>query len=272
MWIEKVRELREQGRTFVLATIIRSQGSTPRGIGTRMIVMGDGSAHGTIGGGEVERAVLNHAPSVLANGQPDILAFSLNGDTWQAGSSLSAGLCGGFLEVLLEPFFQPEELVIFGAGHIGHKLAALCEVMEIPCRVYDNRPEFATQDRFPWARSVIAAPYEEIRNRITLSSSSYCVILTHNHSHDHVVLEALLGQPSIPYIGMIGSRTKTQAIIGKIRESGMKPDHRLYAPVGLNIGRRKPQDIALAILAEIQALISGGSPAHCRLDWTEQDS
>ena len=238
-----------------------------------MIIPEDGDIFGTIGGGEVERIVTERAGEVLKSGINECLGFSLDGDRWQVASDIFIeGMCGGYVEVLVEAVMPEMEIVIFGAGHIGHKLAGLCEVMEIPCRVYDNRPEFAAKDRFPSARDVIAAPYEDLEKRIALSSSSYCVILTHNHSHDHVVLEALLGQPSIPYIGMIGSRSKTQAIIKKIRESGMKPDHRLYAPVGLNIGRRKPQDIALAILAEIQALISGGSPNHCRVDWTEQDA
>lgn len=268
MWIDKIKEMTDSGQSFVLATVIRTQGSTPRGIGTRMIVTADGTLHGTIGGGDVENIVRNHAEEVLERKQPEILGFSLTGDTWQVAGTTVQGLCGGSLEVLLEPFVPDMELVIFGGGHIGHKLALLCEVMEMPCRVYDNREEFASPSRFPMARATILAPYDEIETRIRLTASSYCLILTHNHSHDHEVLKALLVQPQIPYIGMIGSRSKVGIIIEKIGEDGIFPDKRLYSPVGLDIGRRKPQDIALSIMAEILAVASGTRPDHCRMDWS----
>lgn len=268
MWIDKVKEMADRGKPFILATIVKSQGSTPRGIGTRMIISTDGEIHGTIGGGEMEKIVRSYAQEILKKNQPEILGFSLNGDTWQVSETITIqGLCGGYLEVLLEPFSPEMELVIFGGGHIGHKLALLCDVMEIPYRLYDNREEFASKNRFPSARAMVCAPYEELETHITLTDSSYCVILTHGHVYDHVVLKALLVQSQLPYIGMIGSKIKVGAIVEKIAESGIYPDNRLYTPVGLNIGRRKPQDIALAIMAEIQVIASGGSPCHCRLDW-----
>ncbi|MBU1172274.1 MAG: XdhC/CoxI family protein [Proteobacteria bacterium] len=271
MWIDKVKEMTDSGMPFVLATIIRTQGSTPRGIGTRMIVAADGTIHGTIGGGDVENIVRGHAGEVLKNNQPEILRFSLNGDPWQVTGNVTVqGLCGGSLEVLLEPFTPEIELVIFGGGHIGHKLALLCDVMEIPYRIYDNREEFASPDRFPTARDTVCAPYEQLENLIHLTASSYCLILTNNHNHDHVVLKALLVNRQIPYIGMIGSQSKVGALIKKIGECGIYPDKRLYTPVGLNIGRRKPQDIALSIMAEILAVVSGDRPDHCRLDWPTQ--
>ncbi len=268
MWIDKVKALADRDKPFVMATIVKSLGSTPRGIGARMIISTDGEIHGTIGGGDVENLVRSHAPDILKKNQPEILGFSLNGDAWKVTETLTVqGLCGGYLEVLLEPFSPGMELVIFGGGHIGHKLALLCDVMEIPYRLYDNRDEFASKDRFPSARATVCAPYEELETHITLSGSSHCVILTHGHEYDHVVLKALLVQSQLPYIGMIGSKTKVGAIVEKIAESGVSPDNRLYAPVGLNIGRRKPQEIALAIMAEIQAIASGGNSGHCRLDW-----
>lgn len=271
MWIDKVKEMADRGKSFVMATIVKSLGSTPRGIGARMIISTDGEIHGTIGGGDVENIVRSYAPEILKKNQPEILGFSLNGDSWQVTETITIqGLCGGYLEVLLEPFSPGMELVIFGGGHIGHKLALLCDVMEIPYRLYDNREEFASKDRFPSARATVCAPYEDLETHITLTDSSYCVILTHGHMHDHVVLKSLLVQNQLPYIGMIGSRNKVGAIIEKIAESGISPDSRLYTPVGLNIGRRKPQDIALAILAEIMAVVSGGSPDHCRFDWKSE--
>lgn len=268
MWIDKVKELMAQRKPFVLATVIRSEGSTPRGVGTRMIITADNEIHGTVGGGDVEHIVRKYAPEILRKNQPEILGFSLNGDAWQVMEDVEIkGLCGGRLEILLEPMTSGMEAVIFGGGHIGLKLAQLCDVMEIPYRVYDSRNEFASKTRFPLATDVVCAAYEDLADTITLTESSFCVILTHGHEYDHVVLQALLIQKQLPYIGMIGSKHKVGAIIGKIAESGIHPDNRLYTPVGLNIGWSKPQEIALAILSEIRVLVSGGSPAHCRVDW-----
>jgi xanthine dehydrogenase accessory factor len=269
MWIDTVKKMADTGKPFVIATIIKSTGSTPRGIGTRMVIAQDGSIQGTIGGGDVEHIVITHSGEILKKNKPEILSFSLNGDMWQVTDSVEIqGLCGGYLEVLLEPVSPEMDVVIFGGGHVGSKLSHLCDVMEIPYRVYDNREEFASKGRFPSAKDVVCAPYETLKETITLTDSSYCVILTHGHVYDHVVLEALLPQTHVPYIGMIGSKNKIGAIIEKIAEKGIFPDNRLYTPVGLNLGWSKPQEIALAIMAEIQVLVSGGSPAHCRLDWS----
>lgn len=268
MWIDKARELMDKGRPFVIATIVKAQGSTPRGIGARMIVSASGEIYGTIGGGEVEKIVADYSAETLKKKSPEVLSFSLNGDKWQVTGDISIeGMCGGYLEVLLEIVSTEMEIVIFGGGHIGLKLANLCDVMELPFRIYDNRDEFASEGRFPAARQIISAPYETLCENIVLTDSSFCVILTHGHVYDHVVLKALLPQKHIPYIGMIGSKHKVGAIIENIAESGVFPDSRLYSPIGLNIGWEKPQEIALAIMAEIRAVASGGSPAHCRLDW-----
>lgn len=270
MWIDKAREWMDQGKPFVIATIIKSEGSTPRDVGTRMLVTAEGDIDGTVGGGEVEHIVVKHAGEVLRKNKPEVLSFSLSGDVWRVMEGVEVqGLCGGRLEILMEPITQGMEVVIFGGGHIGEKLAGLCDVMEIPYRVYDNRPEFASKERFPNASDTVSAPYEELAERLVLTGSSYCVILTHGHVYDHVVLQALLIQKQLPYIGMIGSKSKVGAIIEKIGKEGIHPDDRLYTPVGLNIGWSKPQEIALAILAEIRVLVSGGSPSHCRVDWSE---
>lgn len=272
MWIDDVKEWMDRDRPFVLATVIRSEGSTPRGMGTRMLIACDGDICGTVGGGDVEHIIVKHAREVLRKNKTEILTFSLAGDTWTVMEGVEIqSLCGGRLDILMEPMTRGMEVVAFGGGHIARKLAGLCDVMEISYRIYDNREAFASKTRFPTAAETVCASYEELKDRIVLTESSYCVILTHGHAFDHVVLEALMAQKHIPYIGMIGSRHKIGAIIGKIEKSGITPDNRLYSPVGLNIGWSKPQEIALAILAEIRVLDSGGSPEHCRLNWAKDE-
>lgn len=271
MWIDRAKELADNGKPFVIATVIKCQGSTPRGIGARLIVTASGETFGTIGGGEVEKVVIEHSAVILEKNMPEILGFSLKGEKWQVTQDISIeGMCGGYLEVLLEVIAPEMEVVIFGGGHIGLKLAELCNVMEISCRIYDNRQAFASRERFPLAKDIICCPYEALKENISLTDSSYCVILTHGHVYDHVVLKALLPQKHLPYIGMIGSRHKVGAIIENIVEGGVFPDERLYSPVGLDIGWSKPQEIALAIMAEIRVIASGGSPDHCRIDWSDR--
>ncbi|WP_027360219.1 XdhC family protein [Desulforegula conservatrix] len=271
MWIDKAKKLMDKGSPFVIATVVKAQGSTPRGVGARMIVSASGETFDTIGGGEVEKIVIERSKTVLENGKHECLSFSLKGDRWLVTDDIYVeGMCGGSIEILLEAVLPKIEVVIFGGGHIGSKLADLCHIMEIPCRIYDNRNEFASIDRFPYAKKVICAPYEVLQEKIELTDSSFCVVLTHGHVYDHVVLKALLPQKQVPYIGMIGSKHKVGAIIENIAEGGVLPDNRLYSPIGLNIGWRRPQEIALAIMAEIQAVISGGTPSHCRIDWTER--
>lgn len=271
MWIDKAKELADKGKPFVIATVIKAHGSTPRGTGARLIVSDSGDIFGTIGGGEVEKIVIERSKEILKNGTHECLSFSLKGDIWQVADDIYVeGMCGGTLEVLIEAVRPDMEIVIFGGGHIGLKLANFCNVMEISYRVFDNRKEFASKDRFPDAKQVICAPYEVLQENIELTDSSFCVILTHGHIYDHVVLRTLLPQKQLPYIGMIGSKHKVGAIIENIVEGGILPDNRLYSPIGLNIGWNKPQEIALSILAEIQTVVSGGSPSHCRIDWTDK--
>lgn len=270
MWIETLNKWKTENRPCVLATIVKAEGSTPRGVGTHLVIRDDGSSVGTVGGGPVEHTLFQQTNEVLRRGETQLLRFGLYGGKWQVTDQHSIeSACGGYLEILLEPILPSIEIVLFGGGHIALKLAALTEVMELPCRVYDNRPEFANKTRFPMAKSVVAAPYEELDQHIALGSASYCLILTHGHKHDRTVLERLLPQKQLPYIGMIGSATKIDGIIQALANEGFFPDERLFSPVGLDIGHHTPQEIALSILSEIHLLSSGGTPQHCRVPWHE---
>jgi xanthine dehydrogenase accessory factor len=180
----------------------------------------------------------------------------------------SLGACGGSLTVFIEPVVPEPELVIFGAGHIAQALAHLCDAIEMPYRLYDDRPEILTPERFPGAAARICAPFDKISENIELSSLSYCVIMTYGHDNDEVVLEELLRNKDIPYIGMVGSPNKANVLIENIRGRGGVIDARLYCPVGLSIGRNQPQEIALSVLAEVVLVCRGGSLTHMRRDWT----
>ena len=270
MWLKKVNDWKAQGIPCAMLTIVQAEGPTPRGVGSKMAVNLHGDSAGSIGGGPVEHLGLEEAKKAIRDNRCRTLKFSLRGDEWQVTEEKKVrGLCGGALTVFIEPIVPRHEVVVFGAGHIGEKLAALCAVLNLPCRVYDNRKDRLTAARFPHARKLIHGRYAELAKKIPLSASSFCVIVTHGHEHDEECLELLLQNREIPYIGMIGSAAKVKILVDRIRSRGTEVDGRLYSPVGLKIGSHLPEEIALSIMAEIMLLSGGGSGEHYRIRWHE---
>jgi len=269
MWLERLVEWQTKGIPCAIVTIIAAQGFTPRKTGSKMVVDKDGRSAGSVGGGTAEQQCIELARKAIAERICITQRFvSLaEGEEWVADDR-PLGACGGTLTVFIEPIVPDPEVIIFGAGHIGQFLARLCAAIEMPCRVYDDRPEILTPERFPGAAALIRAPFDKILENIELSALSYCVIMTYGHDHDEIVLEQLLPCKDLPYIGMVGSPNKARVLIENIRGRGGVIDERLYCPVGLSIGRNQPQEIALSILSEIILLCRGGSLSHLRRDWT----
>lgn len=273
MWYRTIDEWLTGGIPCALATITHTEGSSPRPAGAKMAVNGNGKITGSVGGGDVEHICREEALRAIKEQCCITLDFSLRGDQWQVTPEKSiTGTCGGTVTVFIEPLLPPAEVVVFGGGHIGERLGKLCEVLYMPFRIFDNRPDFCSEERFPAARECICKPYESISESIHLSRSSYCVILTHGHTYDETCLEQLLKNGDIPYIGMIGSRNKIAVVIANIRSRGGVVDNRLYSPVGLRIADSRPEQIALGIMAQIIMLINRGTPEHMRIPWHEQPS
>jgi len=270
MWLKSLCDWRDRGVPCAIVTVIRAEGSVPRGVGSKMVVSGNDDIAGSVGGGPVEHLSREAALKCIRDNTCQTLDFSLQGDVWQVTPERTVqGLCGGTLSVFIEPLLPCKEVVIFGGGHIGEKLSRFCDIMNLPYRLYDDRPEYATAERFPGAVERLCKPYAELAGAIRLGRSSYCVILTHGHAHDEVCLEQLLANKDVPYIGMIGSPHKVKVIIDRIRARGGTIDQRLYSPVGLRLGRNLPEEIALAIIAEVMLLMNGGSLEHFRVQWWE---
>ena len=271
MWLNALSEWKARGIPCALLTVVAAEGPTPRGVGSKMAVNRDGETAGSIGGGPVEHVSLEEARKAMGDNRCRTLEFSLSGEEWRVtGERKIRSLCGGRLSVFIEPIMPRPEVVIFGAGHIGEKLAGLCAVMGIPCRLYDNRKEFLAERRFPHAKGLIHGDYADLAEKAALTAMSYCVILTHGHEYDGVCLELLLKNRDVPYIGMIGSPGKVKTLVDEIRSRGTEVDARLYSPIGLKIGRNLPEEIALSIMAEIMLLVQGGSGEHCRIRWHEK--
>ena len=275
MWLNSIVKWRSEGIPCALVTITEAVGSTPRKTGSKMAVSIYGETAGSVGGGAVELLCISLAKEAIEQETCITKCFVSKGEgeEWKPSEgNNSLGVCGGSLTVFIEPLIIEPEIVIFGGGHVGLSLGKLCEVLEMPYRVYDDRKEFVNPERFPGAKGLLCAPFTDIAPNIKLSDRSYCVIMTYGHEHDEQVLEQLLKNSDIPYIGMIGSPRKAGVLIRNVRKRGGSIDNRLYCPIGLRIGRNLPQDIALSIMAQVVLLMKGGKLEHMRLDWSENNS
>jgi xanthine dehydrogenase accessory factor len=245
---EVIAGLRKKGENAVLATVVTATGSTPREAGARMLVKADGQIVGTIGGGSLEHQAYREAMKMLGGSQPRLAHFELtNGDASREGMT-----CGGTMDVFLEPVTPLPSLYIFGGGHISFSLARLGKMVDFRIVVIDDRPDFASKERFPEADETIAEDLTAVMNRLEINNSSYIVIVTRGHQDDTRVLEWAVKTPA-GYIGMIGSKRKVATAFAYLKTKGITDAQlaRVHSPVGLPIGAETPEEIAVSIIAEI---------------------
>lgn len=251
---KQLLEMMDAGEKGVMVTITEVAGSSPRHAGSKMIVRTDGRIYGTIGGGKLEKEAIEEARSILNNGMYTGMVKKKTYDlTPEEGM-----LCGGQTEVIFESFGEGESLTIFGAGHIGRALAPLAQQAGFRVTVVDNRPEYATRERFPGVENLLAGDYTEMMASLKFTDKSYVVIVTHGHAFDEDILGYCVQQPH-RYIGMIGSRNKTKTVLRHLEEKGIAPEvlRSVHSPVGLNIGAETPFEISVSILSEVVAVRHG---------------
>jgi xanthine dehydrogenase accessory factor len=248
---EQIVDLRRQGRRGAVATITNARGSIPSFQTAKMLVRDDGSIVGTIGGGCVEGEVWQAAREVMEEEKPRSLTFNLNNNP-----KYDTGLvCGGTLEIFIEPVLPPALLYIFGAGHVAYNLYKVAVIAGFDVVVVDDREGYANHERFPDAREVIARDFELATAELNPPESSFIVIVTRGHRDDMRVLRWALNARA-RYLGMIGSRRKTISIYKELEKEGISPENfrDVHAPVGLEIGAVTPEEIAVAIVAEMIAV------------------
>jgi len=247
---EQIVQLRREGRRGAVATITTARGSIPSFQTAKMLVRDDGSIAGTIGGGCVEAEVWQAAREVMEQEKPRTLTFNLNNNP-----KYDTGLvCGGTLEVFIEPVLPPALLYIFGAGHVAYSLYKVAAMAGFEVTVIDDRESYANQERFPEAREVIADDFDAVTARLVPPEGSYIVIVTRGHRDDMRVLRWAINARA-RYLGMIGSKRKTISIYKELEKEGIPADKfaGIHAPVGLEIGAVTPEEIAVAIVAEMIA-------------------
>ena len=282
------------GEAVALCTIVAARGSTPQAAGARMVVLGDGTIVGTLGGGCVEAEVRQQAIGLLHAGVSKLVTFKLDHDYgWDDGL-----ICGGTMDVYVqtmrtaddvaayrdaverlrggepatvtieyvtadgartfrETLEPPAKLLIVGAGHVGQALAPLAAKLGFAVTVLDDRPDCASAERFPAARRIVGGIETELA-RYPLDPQTYVVIVTRGHRHDGRALAAVVGKPA-KYLGLIGSRRKVLTIFQDLLEQGVALEQlaRVHAPIGLELGAVTVPEIAVSIAAELVAVRRG---------------
>jgi len=234
-------------------TVVRAQGSTPQRAGAKMLVWADGRTVGTIGGGCYENDAFWKAREAISSGKQALLHYELNDDFAQENGLI----CGGRMEVHIDPLAPSPRLFIIGAGHVGYQLSRVAADVGFRIHVVDDREKFASAERFPNAELAVE-PIPEWLHRADLPPSAYVVVVTRGHQHDLEAMRALAAR-DLKYLGLIGSRAKVARICDALLAEGMPPEclQRVHAPIGLDIGAVTPAEIAISILAELIAVARG---------------
>ncbi|HVH25795.1 MAG TPA: XdhC/CoxI family protein [Vicinamibacterales bacterium] len=266
-----VADALERGEAAALVTIVSTRGSTPQRVGAKMLVFADGRLVGTIGGGCYENDAFWKAREAIADRKPRLLHYELSDDFAQE----SGLICGGQMDVYIEPIEPSPQLYVIGAGHVGFHLARLAYEVGFRVTVIDDREKFANAERFPTAEQVVVDDIPTWISQAAIPAHAYSVIVTRGHTNDLEALRALAPR-ELRYLGLIGSRAKVARIFEALRSDAMPEEHlsRVHAPIGLDIGAVTPQEIAVSILAELIAVKHGKllprDAAERSMKWTPE--
>jgi xanthine dehydrogenase accessory factor len=252
--LEAALRAEESGEPAALVTVVATEGSTPQKAGAKMLVYPDGRIVGTIGGGCVEAEMTWRARQVIETRKAQMASYDLTAD--QAGED---GLvCGGRMQVFIEPVEGTPTLCLFGAGHVAQPLARMAKASGFRVEVVDDRIKFANRDRFPDADLVRVEEFSAAAPHLTLGRNTYAVVVTRGHKGDREALEAVIGK-GLRYVGLLGSRPKLVHLVAGLEEKGFAPEAlgEIRCPLGIEIGAVSPDEIAVSILAEMIAVRRG---------------
>lgn len=243
----QIADALSRGESLVVATVIETRRSVPRHAGSKMLLFADGRTMGSVGGGEMEARVVAEAPAVLADGRPKMIDYSLVNPA--AGDP---GVCGGDVELLLEPMMSTPTLFVVGAGHVGKAVCDLARWLGFRAVVWDDRSE-ATQG-IEHAAAIHTGSIAEALEASPVSPHDCIVVVTRNVDLDVDILPALLGTTA-GYVGVMGSDRRWSTTRARLAELGLTEDQleRVQNPIGVEINAETPEEIAVSILAEVIA-------------------
>lgn len=264
---EEIMKIKQSGDMAALATIVKVKGSTPREEGTKMLIKSDGTILGSVGGGCTEAEIWQEGMKAMKEGTSRLLHFDLTG---REGSQEDL-ICGGTMDVFIEPIYSPPTLFLFGGGHIGEASAKIAKMVGFRVAVIDDRPAFANKERFPEADLILAEDFDTAFPKVNINKQSYIVIACRGHELDQKVLGWAMSTDA-RYVGMIGSKKKVKTVFQNLMESGVSEEKlkTVYAPIGLAIRAETPEEIAISIMAEVikvrraeEALPQPSQPVTC---------
>ena len=236
----------QQGQSFAFATIVETTSNgVPRKVGSKMVVLADGSLFGTVGGGIYEKQVVNECLKAIKTGKPRTLTFDHFGKDEQP-------VCGGQMKIFVEPFASQKHLILCGAGHIALPLSLFAKMLNFKVSIIDNRKEFANKIRFPHADEIILGHHSVALAKQSIDKNTLIVIVTHGHEFDFDCLKKVV-KSDAGYIGVISSKKKRSKFFSDLKKCGVanKFLKKIKMPIGLNIGAQTPEEIAVSIAAEI---------------------
>jgi len=245
---KEIINIQINGGEAALATIISTKSHTPRHVGAKMLVKSSGEIIGTIGGGDLEKKVQNEALKVIKEGNAKIFHYDLTG---KKDSEVDM-ICGGIMDVFIEPILSNPTLYIFGGGHVSVPISQIAKIAGFKVVVIDERQDYANSERFPDVDKIICDNFNDVFSKISINELSYIVIVTTEHKFDEQVLEKAIRTPAT-YIGMMGSPKKRDIIFSNIMSRGATKDllKKVHSPIGIEINSETPDEIAISIVAEM---------------------
>jgi xanthine dehydrogenase accessory factor len=251
----QVADLEVNEGTAILCTIVDAKGSAPRRSSSKMLVFPDGTFSGTVGGGEVEGRIIKEALQSLSDGKTRLLHYDLVNP-----ESGDPGICGGQVEVYVEPIYPNPKLVVIGGGHVGSALIHIGKWLGFRVVVSDEREEFCNPDVHPDGDEFFNCPMEELPAKVNIHSSTYIVLATGGVDIDVPGLPGLI-KSDAAYVGVLGSKKRWASTRKGLIEMGIGEDkiNKVNSPVGLELNAETPEEIAVSILAEILMLRHEGS-------------
>ncbi len=252
---QALADLDEKHEPAALCTVTQSEGSTPRHVGSKMLVYADGKFIGTVGGGDLENRVIKEALLSLQDGKPRKLNYTMadpaRGDP---------GVCGGQVEVFVEPIFPAPLLVVVGAGHVGKAVAHLAKWLGFRVAVSDDRAEFCNPATVPDGDAFYPVSMNELPNHISIDARTYLILTTRGSAIDAAGITPLL-ESNAAYIGVIGSKRRWAVTVKALKEKGVEDAKimRVHSPMGLELQAETPEEIAVSIMAEVLMVRDKGS-------------
>src|SRR2546421_2366417 len=252
---EELKDLLGQEKGVAMATVVRG----PEHVGAKLLVLPGKKTDGTLGNEALDVLVVEDAERAIWNGEARTNSYTVESETGALP-----------FDVFIEGFPPPPTLIIVGAGHIAIPLTTFAKTLNYRVVVIDARAAFATRERFPHADELIVEWPDEVLEKMDLNPSTSVAVLTHDPKFDEPTLKVLLSRP-VGYVGAIGSRKTGEERKERLKKQGLTDEQirRIHGPIGLNIGAESPEEMALAIMAEIVATRHGKDSSSMG-DWTKK--